>query len=323
MPDTQYIVHFVKFFTNFTNKLRKVHSRYTMSKIWPIKNKIIKNIFFQMACVMVGNPSLCLDAYEHNTFQFISAAQIKIVIVDLQYLRSDLDLTVYPSVKVVITHGTSSHTVKTNAKVIVATELLSHKPQSEAVRHVHTFEETTNKQSILTYGFTSGSTGPPKLVVYKNALPMVLNKFENDLDPSLFTLYRLVKKCGFTETIQFLKSMKSQQVIGHALNFNGFIVNMMIVTTNLIPGKKSNILLDMNNIINWPSILSETRVNVMIAYNPRMYELLSVDTFDKFDLSQIKCLAVGGSFMSQGMYQNIKRRFGKHTKSSNFPIINK
>ena len=272
---------------------------------------------------MIGNPSLCLDTYEQNTFHFISAVDVKVVIVDSQYLRSDLDLTVFPSVELVITHGTTSHTLKTDAKMIDSTELLSHKPQSEAVRHVHSFEERINKQSILTYGFTSGSTGPPKLIVYKNAQSMALIKFENDLEPSLTTLFRLVQQCGFSESIQFLSSMKCP-VIGHALNFNGFVVNSMIFTANLIPGKKkNNILLDMNDIINWPSLLSETKTNVLIAYNPRMYELLSLDTFDQFDLNQIKCLIVGGSAMSQGMYQNIKRRFEKHSKSKNFPLINK
>ena len=65
-----------------------------------------------MACIMMGNPILCLDC--QNIFSFDQMNDIEVVnaIVDLSVLKCDLDLSQFKSIKKVYTIGKSSFVVK-------------------------------------------------------------------------------------------------------------------------------------------------------------------------------------------------------------------
>ena len=66
-----------------------------------------------MACIMTGNPILCVDC--QNTFSFDQMNDVEIVnaIVDLTVLKSDLDLCQFRSINKINIIGKSSFSVKT------------------------------------------------------------------------------------------------------------------------------------------------------------------------------------------------------------------
>ena len=139
---------------------------------------------------MTGNPSFCVDAYEQSTFKIIEQIKPKIVFLKAKFLRFDLDLTSLPTIEAVICEGQPEIEIKTAAKIYYTSEI-EFLSKNEALKNVHDFESTANKAQFFTYGSTSGSTGPPKIMVYKNAVPMSASKYENDLEASLATVYKV------------------------------------------------------------------------------------------------------------------------------------
>ena len=107
------------------------------------------------------------------------------------------------------------------------------------------------------------------------------------------------------------------------VNFNGFIVKAILMDVNNYPGTLHCVMMDMTVMDQWPKMLEKWRCNVFLAYNPRLYEILSLEGFDKCDLSGIKVLISGGSYLSPEMYKHIHNRFREHTKSANPPMLNK
>ena len=65
-----------------------------------------------MACMMSGNPILCLDCQNTYSFDQMNDVEIVNVIVDLNVLKCDLDLSQIRSTKKVYTIGKSSFVVK-------------------------------------------------------------------------------------------------------------------------------------------------------------------------------------------------------------------
>ena len=57
---------------------------------------------------------------------------------------------------------------------------------------------------------------------------------------------------------------------------------------------------------------------MLIAYNPRLFELISLKTFHKYDLKNITLIICGGSYISPDMYSKIRKEFQKH---SGFKVI--
>ena len=95
-----------------------------------------------------------------------------------------------PSIEVILCDGEPEFKINTTAKIYSLSEI-TFKEKMEAVKEVHEFEATANKAQFFTFGSTSGSTGPPKIMVYKNAVPMQVSKYENDLEPSLGAIYKV------------------------------------------------------------------------------------------------------------------------------------
>ena len=61
-----------------------------------------------MACVLCGNTSFPLDSKETAFFYQMEKSDIEIIIVDLNTLYSDIDLTPFKKVKVVLTFGSNT-----------------------------------------------------------------------------------------------------------------------------------------------------------------------------------------------------------------------
>jgi len=157
---------------------------------------------------MVGNPTVCIDSHEQHTFRLIPDIKASIMFVELDTLQGDFDASSFPLINLIITSESGNYQVISTAKVINSSDLLNHTSLHEAINKIHEFESIANRQQILTYGFTSGSTGPPKIIVYRNALPISMQRFENDLEPTISSLYHLVKWCGLREAVGFLKTCR-------------------------------------------------------------------------------------------------------------------
>ena len=60
-----------------------------------------------MSQVVVGNPTICLDVEEKANFHHLDAIAARLVIVDCDRLKSDLDLRSFQSIEFAYLFGTS------------------------------------------------------------------------------------------------------------------------------------------------------------------------------------------------------------------------
>ena len=81
-----------------------------------------------------------------------------------------MDLSHLKSVKFVYFLGECKSKIACNPKTTrIYLSDLSPGPNTEQI--VQDFESRANKSKTLSYNFSSGSTGPPKIMIYKNQVP--------------------------------------------------------------------------------------------------------------------------------------------------------
>lgn len=79
---------------------------------------------------------------------------------------------------------------------------------------------------------TSGSTGPPKIIVYKNQVAVKMSKFREDFDPNFAGFKRLFSTFGWTESLTFLKT-GANKICASGMNFNGFVLQEILTWKRL------------------------------------------------------------------------------------------
>ena len=144
--------------------------------------------------MLAGNPPICIDSHEQNTFGLVEQLDAKVLWVDLRFLKADLDINSMHSVELVMSFGSSDFKLITDCPIERVETVFKTETIDVAMDRVTAFEPTANTQKICTFGSTSGSTGLPKIVVYRNAVPVTIAQFENDLAPTLSTVCRGIKK---------------------------------------------------------------------------------------------------------------------------------
>ena len=95
-------------------------------------------------------------------FYLMDSAEMEIAIVDCQTLYGDIDLRQRKTLKQIFTYGThDKHTVVANCPIMSLEDGIDFDAATTDFDHqrVFNFEPTANKQQVLTYGRTSGSTG--------------------------------------------------------------------------------------------------------------------------------------------------------------------
>ena len=80
-----------------------------------------------------------------------------------------------------------------------------------------------------------------------------------------------------------------------------------------VPGTTWNIQFNQNNFQNWPELIEKYGCNMLIIYNPRLFELITLKDFTKYDLKKITLIVCGGSYISPDMYHKIRKEFQKHS----------
>ena len=150
---------------------------------------------------MLGNRTLCLDSAEKANFAHIQTIGCSVVVIDSSSLTEDLDLSSFSGrgikkfqvqilgqslrtlkgiEKAYILHQTVCENPKlyrpTPFKIILPSSTVKSKIDEEftvaKMEKVRGFQEIANKSKVLSYNFTSGSTGPPKIQIFKNQLPV-------------------------------------------------------------------------------------------------------------------------------------------------------
>jgi len=270
-----------------------------------------------IASCMTGCPSLCIDIWEEHSFGHMTKTKPSVLFIDSQSLRSNLDLSKYKSVKLLVINGQSQFSIICDAERIMYCDEIDN--ISNSLEQVWEIESTSNVQKVLTYGSTSGSTGAPKLIVYKNAVSIALLEFDNDIQPTLTGIFKLFKHFGFWESMAFLKGMMEKK-FALGLNFNGFSMMSVVFALNTIPGKSKYILMNLFE-KNWLEIVESYKANILVAYNPKLVELVAQEDFFTRDFSSVYGIISGGSYLCPDIYKTIRLKFGKHTNSNYFPII--
>lgn len=95
-------------------------------------------------------------------FYLMDDSQMEIAIVDVANLYCDIDLAKYKTLKVVFMVGSNKNfNVLTNCTVIQLEDGIDYTlpATKQDYARVYDFEATANKQQVLTYCQTSGSTG--------------------------------------------------------------------------------------------------------------------------------------------------------------------
>jgi len=89
-------------------------------------------------------------------------ASIETAFVDLNTLYCDIDLSKFKNLKVVFTHGSHpKFKITVSCPILVLEDCLDQTEKTTELdyKRVYDFEQTANRQQVLTYCQTSGSTG--------------------------------------------------------------------------------------------------------------------------------------------------------------------
>ena len=94
-------------------------------------------------------------------FYQIRRAKVKTIIIDLNTLVCDVDLSTYDCIERILTFGVSKFKVKHKCLIYKAEECIDFEAETtkKAFERVLLFEPQANKQTIVTLTQTSGSTG--------------------------------------------------------------------------------------------------------------------------------------------------------------------
>ena len=74
-------------------------------------------LVFQYANVMVGNPVICLDIDEKSNFHHLTTIEADLVIIALDLIKTNLDLTSFKSIKYIYLIGHSDFKVTASPQV--------------------------------------------------------------------------------------------------------------------------------------------------------------------------------------------------------------
>lgn len=103
-----------------------------------------------------------MDSKEYHLFYIMENVNADIAIIDLNEMFNNIDLTSFANLKIILTHGRSAKfTLTTNCEILALEDCIDFQAATTKTDYtrVHNFEDTANRQQILTYSQTSGSTG--------------------------------------------------------------------------------------------------------------------------------------------------------------------
>ena len=183
---------------------------------------------------------------------------------------------------------------------------------------VWNFEPKANSAKWVSFNFSSGSTGPAKVQIYKNAVPVrVLKNREDGISKILGYSNTLKLGISFFTSNGFRMSAQG--------NYNGFIcfnnwIYMLSLGTKL---RFTLYILNQKNPESWAPLIERKQIKTAAFYTPQMLVFAMSQSFKKSNLSSLMQFASGqGSNLSGPKNRNLgpgRTRIGKFWKSG--PLI--
>ena len=117
----------------------------------------------------------------------------------------------------------------------------------EIRKRIHDYESIANKQTILTYNFSSGSTGPPKTMMYGNKIMRDRLEYQDNVG--------YVEALGRLEATRLLCELR-HFCIGLTSNFNGYALMYFFLHITNSPSSITILFVDIDRPKSWCRILA-------------------------------------------------------------------
>lgn len=250
-------------------------------------------------------------------------------------MYQDLDLSSYDSIKNVYLLGSKSmmndHKIKLSEKCkifkiyheensdisdIMPMEneiLLSGKASNQDKQKIWDYEHLANKSRVVTYNFSSGSTGPPKVQLYKNQF---------SIKAPLPTNKGLLSVFGYRRVLEIVLSIiRNGFRYASAVNFNGFTCSSMFITQMAMPTPFNVTNLDQKKPNRWAPLLKYWKVSTVLFYSPQIGIFHQTDSFKKTDLSSLVAIVAGGAATKKELQLQFEESFRKYHQGQIPPYI--
>ena len=147
------------------------------------------------------------------------------------------------------------------------------KSSKKKIQKVKDFETMANKSQIITFNFSSGSTGPPKLQMFKNQVPLKFPESPSDGLPELLGKWELFKLA--------LNMMRNGRVASLNGNFNGFIA-LGLTIGNLVTAVKMKltyVVLNQRQPESWAELINYYKIPASMFYTPILTIFINTEAF--------------------------------------------
>ena len=181
---------------------------------------------------------------------------------------------------------------------------------------VWNFEPKANSAKWVSFNFSSGSTGPAKVQIYRNAVPVrVLKNREDGISKILG--YSNIFKMGISFFTSNGFRMSAQG------NYNGFIcynnwIYLLSLGTKL---RFTLFVLNQKNPESWAPLIERKQIKVAAFYTPQMLVFAMSESFKKSNLSSLMQFATGGSALSKTSRDKMTEAFEKYHSYMKNPYI--
>ena len=181
---------------------------------------------------------------------------------------------------------------------------------------VWNFEPKANSAKWVSFNFSSGSTGPAKVQIYRNAVPVRVLKNRED---------GISKVLGYSNIFKMVISFFTSNGFRMSAqgNYNGFICyNNWIYLLSLGTKLRFTLyLLNQKNPESWAPLIERKQIKVAAFYTPQMLVFAMSESFKKSNLSSLMQFATGGSALTKTSRDKMTEAFEKYHSYMKNPYI--
>ena len=286
-----------------------------------------------MAFALAGCPPICRHVNKPSSFEFLQRLNIKVVIVDLPAATGHVDLTKQTQLELILTIGKNdTYQVLANCEILsLESSVDFDSPVApEIQKAVKDYEPTANTQKILAYGTTSGSTGPPKIIVYKNEIPVDGEhyvKYPDSITDLGHQKYdeKVTEKFGSEFAAEIASQRHGRLKLGTMLNLEGIVAYDFLFPPHsfghedIFSNSKMDIYLFGFNTSLYGPIIEKYKINTLMLYTPFLMQVCDEPTFTKSDVSSLIHVCFLGAPVTRPMFEKIQSTF--QAPHSNLPVL--
>ena len=198
------------------------------------------------------------------------------------------------------------------------TSYVIHKKATTADKEaVWNFEPKANSAKWVSFNFSSGSTGPAKVQIYRNAAPLRTLKNKENIEILKVLGYRNIFKLGLSFFTKTGFQMTAQA------NYNGFICyNNWIYLLGLGTSIKFTIhILNQKDPETWAPLIERKQIRTAAFYTPQLLVFSMSESFKKANLSSLLQFWAGGSALPKASREKLNEAFQKYHSYMKSPYI--